>query len=93
MIIGLLTVSFYLPGCSSLKEKRHRLAGLRDRYGKTNTIAVCESDLADQWQSSQFSFICIAREKKQVESSLAKIVNHCQTSLDAQLLDHGIEWL
>ncbi|MFT5085508.1 MAG: hypothetical protein ACI9Y1_003569 [Lentisphaeria bacterium] len=93
MIIGLLTIHLYLPGCASLKEKRYRVSGWRDRFGHTKTIAVCESDRADAWQHSQFSFVSIAREKKQVESSLAKIVDHCRSCIDAQLTHHHTEWL
>jgi uncharacterized protein YlxP (DUF503 family) len=42
--VRLLTVNFYLGGCRSLKEKRQRLKGMRERFGRTFNVAVCESD-------------------------------------------------
>ena len=36
MSIGVLTVDFYVSGCRSLKEKRQRLNGIRERYGRAD---------------------------------------------------------
>ena len=47
MIVGLLELEFHIPGCKSLKEKRGRLAGMRDRFGRLTNVAVCESAFAD----------------------------------------------
>ncbi|MFK7916113.1 MAG: DUF503 family protein, partial [Pseudomonadales bacterium] len=41
-----LQVRFVLHGCRSLKDKRKRLRGLRDRFGKQTGLAVCESGAA-----------------------------------------------
>ena len=39
MHIVILTLMFSLPGCSSLKEKRHRMGGLHARFGNTSSVA------------------------------------------------------
>ena len=55
MHIAILTLTFALPGCSSLKEKRQRMGGLHARFGNTPSVAVCESgerdrvDVCDRW--------------------------------------------
>lgn len=48
MHIVILTLMFSLPGCSSLKEKRHRMGGLHARFGNTSSVAVCESGERDR---------------------------------------------
>ncbi len=73
MNIGILTLRFHLEGCQSLKEKRSRLSGIRDRFGKTPNIAICESGLQDKLQSAQWTYLAMAADKKVVEGSLAKI--------------------
>ncbi len=93
MIIGVLTLQFHLPGCRSLKEKRRRLIGIRDKYGKTPTIAVCESGLNDQHQKAQWSFVTAANEKRMVESSLAKIEDAIALGVDAVIMDRELEFL
>ena len=50
MNAGLLSINFHLGGCRSLKEKRQRLSGIRDRYGRPANVAVCESDFQDSHQ-------------------------------------------
>ena len=34
MNVRLMTIDFHLGGCRSLKEKRQRLKGMRERFGK-----------------------------------------------------------
>jgi uncharacterized protein len=93
MHIGLLTIQFHLRGCGSLKEKRQRLSGLKDRFGSIKNIAVCESACLDSWDRAQYSFTCVANEAKIVEASLAKIIDYCSTSLDAVITEHSLEWI
>lgn len=92
MHIGLLTVQFHLRGCGSLKEKRQRLGGLKDKFGSIKNIAVCESAYLDSWDRAEYSFVCSANEAKIIESSLAKVVEYCSTCLDAQITEHRLEW-
>ncbi|MEE4283615.1 MAG: DUF503 family protein [Pseudomonadales bacterium] len=52
MNIACLTIVFHLHGCQSLKDKRQRLAGLRDRFGKQTQVAVCESADIEKYVTS-----------------------------------------
>lgn len=42
MTIGLLKVALYIPGCTSLKEKRQVLLSLRDLLKNRFNIALAE---------------------------------------------------
>lgn len=93
MHLAIINFEFYLHGCQSLKEKRRRLAGLREKFGKNTGIAVCESDRQDHWQESQWSFAIMALDKRLVEKQAACIESHCRSHLDAELCHIHLEWL
>ncbi len=93
MTLGMLIVEFRLPGCHSLKEKRHRLLGLRDRFGKQTNVAVCESDFQDEHQRAEWSFVAASADRKVVEQTLRQIENHIESNIDAVVIDVQRDWL
>ena len=86
MNVRLLTVNFYLGGCRSLKEKRQRLTGMRERFGRSPSIAVCESDYQNAHQQAQWSFVATAANGDVTERALAEILQSIQLSVDAELI-------
>ncbi len=93
MNLKLLTLDFQLPGCCSLKEKRHRLGGLKDRFGKIANLAVTESAHHDQHQLSQWSFVAIGTDATVLEKVLTSVETHASTQLDAVVIDCQRQWL
>ena len=89
----LLQLELYFNGCRSLKEKRRRLRGLRDRLGRTTGVAVCESGYQDSHQRSQWSVIAVASDAVVVERILAEVERSVQFSVDAELVGVQREWL
>ena len=79
----MMTVEFQLPGCGSLKDKRKRLRGLKDRFGKIGNLAVTESDLHDVHQRAQWSFVVIGRDSTGLEQTLDTVENFVLSQLDA----------
>lgn len=68
MPIGILTLTFSLPGCSSLKEKRMRMGGLHERFGRNPSIAVCESGERNRHDASEWTFVVVGLSKREIES-------------------------
>lgn len=93
MHIGILTLSFTLPGCSSLKEKRSRMGGLHERIGRNPAIAVCESGELDRHDASEWSFVIVATSKRKVESLCTEIEEKVQRVVDARLMDVAREFI
>ncbi len=73
MQVAILTLDFHLEGCSSLKQKRQRLKGLKDRFGRLSHIAVCESDRADCLDKAQWSFAFLSQNKAGIASAVAAV--------------------
>lgn len=89
----MLTVDFRLGGCRSLKEKRQRLKGMKDRYGRTPNVAVCESGFQDVHQRAQWSFIATAANGDVAERALSDILQNIELSVDAELISVAQETL
>ncbi len=70
MQIGVLRVSFCLAGCRSLKEKRQRLGGLRERFGKQVNVAVCESNFQDMHDRAEWTFVAVALTGRLIDQTL-----------------------
>lgn len=85
MVIVMMVVDFHLSGCHSLKEKRHRMSGIRDRFGKQSNVAVCESAYHDLHQQAQWSFVAIGVDHKKVDQTLASIELFLRTGIDAMI--------
>ena len=74
-----------LPGCRSLKEKRQRLGGLRERYGRQVNVAVCESNFQDVHDRAEWTFVAVARPRGSIEQTLADIEQRILESVDATI--------
>ncbi|GGX80753.1 hypothetical protein GCM10007160_04940 [Litchfieldella qijiaojingensis] len=93
MHIGILRLKFSLPGCRSLKEKRQRMRGMHERYGRNPAVAVCESADHDRLESSEWSFVVVATSSQKVESLCSEIEDKVQRTVDGRILDVSREFL
>ena len=84
--IQLLTVAFHLQGCHSLKEKRSRLAGLKDRLGRGANLALCESDYHDSHHQAEWSFVAIGADIKTVSRILERVSSFLEKNVDAEII-------
>lgn len=92
MIILRLTLSFQLPGCRSLKEKRSRLKTLRDRFGSSAHIAVAETDRQNEHGFACWQFIIISGDRGMIDAECSRIETFCQ-QLDAYVVACDREYL
>ena len=93
MHIAILTLRFHLEGCVSLKEKRQRLSGLRDRFGRLPNVAVCESGEPDTLQRAEWSFVVVAGTRAIADKQVAEIETFVAESLDARVGGRELEYL
>ena len=86
MHIVILTLTFSLPGCGSLKEKRQRMGGLHARFGNTPSIAVCESGERDRHDASEWTFVIVGQSKREVESQCSQIEDKIERTVDGRVM-------
>ena len=87
MHIAILTLTFSLPGCGSLKEKRQRMGGLHARFGNTPSVAVCESGERDRHDASEWTFVIVGLSKREVESQCGQIGEKLERTVDARVMN------
>lgn len=85
MHIGILIIQIDLPGCRSLKEKRQRMGGVHERFGRNPAVAVCESGDHDRLDHSEWSFVVAAHEAQKVESLCSEIEEKLLMTVDGRV--------
>lgn len=94
MTIGILTLHFLLPGCTSLKEKRSHIKPLLARLHREFNISAAEVDRNDAWQESVIACALVSNEKAFTQRVLEKIVTYSEEHFpDLELLEHHVELL
>jgi hypothetical protein len=93
MIIGILSVELYMPGNSSLKQKRCIMKSLKDRVRNKFNVSVAEVDGLDKWQRSVLAIVNVSNSRRKVDMLLCKLVDWIQKSKQAELIDYRMEIL
>lgn len=83
---------FNLSGCRSLKERRGRLGGLRDRIGRQAALALHELP-GDDPTSSEWCVLAIGANRSRVDRLYESVRETALRSVDAELIDATRETL
>lgn len=87
MQIAILTLHIAMPGCRSLKEKRQRMGGLHERYGRNPAVAVFECGARDRHDASEWCFVVVGETARQVEALCSEIEDRVQRTVDGRVVD------
>ena len=93
MIIGVCTLDFFLPGCSSLKQKRMFLRSIKEKLRNKHNVAVAEVDYQDIWQRAQLGLTSVSSDQKVLDSTFQAVLRMAERSADAQLTNFEVEYL
>lgn len=92
MHVGILTLTFYLPECHSLKEKRGRIKPIITRLRKEFNVSVAESGHQDAWQNCQLLIATAASDGVIAEKTLGQVIAFYESHWpDLPLTDEQIE--
>jgi uncharacterized protein YlxP (DUF503 family) len=92
MIIGFLSLEIYIPYSHSLKEKRKRLSGLKNRLKNKYNVAVAELDYHKKWQRTKIGMVTLNNEKRLVDSLFSKIIADAEENTDGYIIEHQIHY-
>jgi uncharacterized protein len=59
MLVAALQLDLRIPGCGSLKEKRHVVKTLSNAIRSTFDVAVAETGYHDQWQRTELGVAAV----------------------------------
>ena len=91
MVNGVLTAVLFLPGVSSLKEKRRTVKGLMERLRGRFNVAVAEVEAQNAWQRATLAVAGVAGESVVLHRLFEEVVDFIDGYGDAVLSDYQIE--
>jgi uncharacterized protein len=92
--VGLLTIELYIPGITSLKEKRGIVKPLIARLRKDFNVSVVEAEDQDQLGHSVLAVAAVSVSHDYVHGLLTRVAESVAAwRLDAELVDYQIELL
>ncbi len=92
MIIGFLSLEIYIPYSHSLKEKRTRLSGLRNRLKNRYNVAFAELDYHQKWQRTKIGMVTLTNQKRLIDSLFSKIIADTEKNIDGHIIEHQIHY-
>lgn len=92
MHVGLLTLEIRLPGCDTLKEKRHRLKGIIERIRSKFNVSVSEVGHQDAHHSALVGISMVNMDRKIIEKVLARVEEYFAEGDGLMVTAAEIEW-
>lgn len=93
MFVGVLRLSFHLPGARSLKEKRMIVRSFRDRVRARLDVSIAEVEHLDLHKRATFGVAVVSKDASMCDELLASVASMASTARDAVLLDRSTEIL
>jgi uncharacterized protein YlxP (DUF503 family) len=93
LLVAALTVDIRLRDCSSLKEKRYILSGIKTRLRKKFNLAVSEIDFHDKWQRSRLALVTVGNDGSFLDSVLGRAARILELERKIEILDISTEHL
>jgi uncharacterized protein YlxP (DUF503 family) len=92
--VGLLTIELYVPGITSLKEKRGVVKPLLARLRKEFNVSAAEIEDNDQLGHAVLGVACVSPSADYAHGLLTRVAESVsEWRLDAELVDYRIELL
>ena len=91
MFIGVCKLVFHIPGCGSLKDKRHVVRSIRDRVSAKFDVAVAEVGDLDLWQRAEIAICTVSNDHSHANSVLDNVTRFIENMYVAQLVDRHLE--
>ena len=91
MVVGVLRLTFVLPGAHSLKEKRHAVRKMTDRTRARYNVSIAEVGDNDVWQRAVLGVTAVANDHSFVNEVLDKVVRDLESMAVAELVNRELE--
>jgi uncharacterized protein len=79
MLVALVRFELRIPGCSSLKEKRHVLKTITSSLRSKFNVAVAEVDHQDLWQRATLGVSSVAEQGYHLKRVMHEVERHLGT--------------
>jgi uncharacterized protein YlxP (DUF503 family) len=91
--LGYCAFELYLPGSSSLKDKRAEIKSLLAKVRQKFHVAAAEVSHHDKWQLTGLVVVAVANERKHVEDILEKVIGFVERQTTGEVISRSTEIL
>lgn len=93
-IIGLCEIELYLPGVTSLKEKRGIIKSILARTHNTFNVSTAEIAHHDTWQSAKIAIVTVSNSAPHTRETLQNVMRWIESHFpEALITRHKTELL
>ncbi len=93
VVVGVLTLTLFLPENHSLKGKRGVIKKIKARVANTFNVSIAECDSHDLWQRAVLGICQVGTDAPYVDGALQHVVRFIEEMQVAELGEHHIEVL
>jgi uncharacterized protein YlxP (DUF503 family) len=91
MFVGVLCLTFHIPGARSLKDKRRIVQRVRDRIRSRFDVSIAEVQAQDLHQRAVFGVSVVSSDAAVCHSVLSQVADAVESVGDAVLMDRATE--
>ena len=92
--VGFCEIELYLPGVTSLKEKRGIIKSMLAKMRNQFNIANAEVGKLDSWQSSTIAITTVSNSTSHVHKTIQNVMKWIESRFpDAMIVNHETEIL
>ncbi|MCM8769449.1 MAG: DUF503 domain-containing protein [Candidatus Omnitrophica bacterium] len=73
MVVGTLELEIFIPGSSSLKDKRRIVKSLRDKVRAKFNVSIAEIDFQDKWQRALLGIAATNTDGGEIRNTLQRV--------------------
>ena len=88
MLVALSSFDLRIPGCTSLKEKRHVVKGLQAGLRSKFNVAVAEVDHQDLWQRATIGVSAVGAEGYHLRRVMHEVAKYLDTWPAVEVIHH-----
>ncbi len=93
MRVGVMILELYLPGATSLKDKRRVVRGLKDRCRARFNVAVAEVDFQELHQRAGIAFSSVAADEQTLRGLFDRIRDEAESITGGRVSEISREYL
>jgi uncharacterized protein YlxP (DUF503 family) len=90
MRIRVISLTLFIPGALTLKDKRQIIQSITARVRKLN-VSVAEVDYLDRWQLAELGMAMVSKDQAYLDSLQQEIMNLIEDSYPVEISAAAVE--
>jgi len=90
MVVGILSLELYIPGASSLKEKRYIVQSVKTKIAKKFSVSIAEVDHNDKWQRSTLGIAKVSRDIVSIDKVFNLIDDFIEKDFRVEIINKDV---